>query len=347
MHRTPRLFSPILTQRIASAYGKPATSFKQSTTSPINACSSCIASHRMASTATAAAKTPATTGVTKAPYSRYKSTPIPTTGGPIKRVIKSATPSTSAATSQSVGTSPTAAKDSSSSTAQVPDPSFPVPQPAALLPDYAALAPPRDLPPPGKKPAAQATYLAENPGFETSPAAAETISWETSFHGLSAKPYEREVAQILMRPLGVKDIEIKPDGLLYLPEIKYRRTLNEAFGPGGWGLAPRGETTITERLVSREWGLVCLGRLASVARGEQEYFNPDGVPTAIEASKSNALMRCCKDLGIASELWDPTFIKDFKKKHCVDVMVEHVTSKKKRKLWRKKEDKFEYPYKEL
>lgn len=50
------------------------------------------------------------------------------------------------------------------------------------------------------------------------------------------------------------------DGLLYLPEIKYRRTLNEAFGPGGWGLAPRGETTITERLVSREWGLVCLGR---------------------------------------------------------------------------------------
>jgi hypothetical protein len=47
---------------------------------------------------------------------------------------------------------------------------------------------------------------------------------------------------------------------LYLPEIKYRRTLNEAFGPGGWGLAPRGETTVGPRIVSREWGLVCLGR---------------------------------------------------------------------------------------
>lgn len=50
------------------------------------------------------------------------------------------------------------------------------------------------------------------------------------------------------------------DGLIYLPEIKYRRTLNEAFGPGGWGMAPRGETTVGPRIVSREWGLVCLGR---------------------------------------------------------------------------------------
>jgi len=35
------------------------------------------------------------------------------------------------------------------------------------------------------------------------------------------------------------DIEMKPDGMIYLPEIKYRRILNRAFGPGGWGLAPR------------------------------------------------------------------------------------------------------------
>jgi hypothetical protein len=48
-------------------------------------------------------------------------------------------------------------------------------------------------------------------------------------------------------------------------------------------------------------------RLVSVARGEQEYFDPSGVATAIEAAKSNALMRCCKDLGIASELWSVSF----------------------------------------
>ena len=50
------------------------------------------------------------------------------------------------------------------------------------------------------------------------------------------------------------------DGLIYLPEIKYRRVLNKAFGPGGWGLAPRSETNVGPRVVSREYALVCLGR---------------------------------------------------------------------------------------
>jgi hypothetical protein len=43
--------------------------------------------------------------------------------------------------------------------------------------------------------------------------------------------------------------------------------------------------------------------LVAIARGEQEYFDPSGIATATEACKSNALMRCCKDLGVASELW--------------------------------------------
>lgn len=93
------------------------------------------------------------------------------------------------------------------------------------------------------------------------------------------------------------------DGIIYLPEIKYRRILNRAFGPGGWGLAPRSETLVTPKSVSREYALVCHGRLVSVARGEQDYFDAGGVATATEGCKSNALMRCCKDLGIASELW--------------------------------------------
>lgn len=46
-----------------------------------------------------------------------------------------------------------------------------------------------------------------------------------------------------------------------------------------------------------------LFRLVAISRGEQEYFDPSGIATATEACKSNALMRCCKDLGIASELW--------------------------------------------
>jgi len=72
-----------------------------------------------------------------------------------------------------------------------------------------------------------------------------------------------------------------------------------------------------------------VSRLVAIARGEQEYFDPSGVPTAAEACKSNALMRCCKDLGIASELWDPRFIREFKATYCVEVFAEHVPTKKK------------------
>ncbi|KAI7902527.1 mitochondrial genome maintenance MGM101 [Cokeromyces recurvatus] len=172
-------------------------------------------------------------------------------------------------------------------------------------------------------------------------------NWSSSFYGLSTERFPEEVTNILLQPINHEDVEIKPDGLLYLPEIKYRRILNKAFGPGGWGLAPRGEHTISPKNISREYALICSGRFVSQARGEQDFFDISGLPTASEGCKSNALMRCCKDLGIASELWDPAFIRKFKKKYCVEVWAEHVTTKKKKKLWRKKDDTLDYPYKEV
>ncbi|KAL0581119.1 hypothetical protein V5O48_000908 [Marasmius crinis-equi] len=171
--------------------------------------------------------------------------------------------------------------------------------------------------------------------------------WSRSYSGLSERPFSKEAADVLLAPIEPNDIEMKPDGMIYLPEIKYRRILNRAFGPGGWGLAPRTETNVGAKVVSREYALVCLGRLVAIARGEQEYFDPAGIATATEACKSNALMRCCKDLGIASELWDPRFIREFKEKYCVEVWAEHVPTKKKKKLWRRKDQgKLGYPYQE-
>ena len=86
------------------------------------------------------------------------------------------------------------------------------------------------------------------------------VDWTRSFHGLSSSPFSAEQSAVLTAELSADDIEIKPDGIVYLPEIKYRRILNKAFGPGGWGLAPRGETIVTGKVVTREYGLVCAGR---------------------------------------------------------------------------------------
>ncbi|KAL5343860.1 mitochondrial genome maintenance MGM101-domain-containing protein [Aspergillus crustosus] len=189
------------------------------------------------------------------------------------------------------------------------------------------------------------TGLSDKP-LELDGTPAEKIDWTRSFHGLSAEPFPKEAADVLLAETDPQDVEIKPDGILYLPEIKYRRILNKAFGPGGWGLVPRSESIVTPKTVTREYALVCNGRLVSVARGEQDYFSPDGIPTATEGCRSNALVRCCKDLGIASELWDPRWIRKYKAQYTREAFVEHVMSKKKTKIWLRKDDPVSYPWKE-
>lgn len=86
------------------------------------------------------------------------------------------------------------------------------------------------------------------------------IDWTRSYHGLSSEPFSKEAAAVLLQETPYDDVEIKPDGIVYLPEIKYRRILNKAFGPGGWGLVPRGESLVTPKMVTREYALVAHGR---------------------------------------------------------------------------------------
>ncbi|RAO68428.1 uncharacterized protein BHQ10_004440 [Talaromyces amestolkiae] len=180
------------------------------------------------------------------------------------------------------------------------------------------------------------TGLADKPPFSPD-ASSEKIDWTRSFHGISSTPFSPEIASVLLEEVNSDDVEIKPDGIVYLPEIKYRRILNKAFGPGGWGLVPRSESIVTPKMVTRE--------LVSIARGEQDYFNPDGIPTATEGCKSNALVRCCKDLGVASELWDPRWIRRYKAEYTKEVFVEHVVNKRKSKIWIRKDEEVGYPWK--
>lgn len=58
------------------------------------------------------------------------------------------------------------------------------------------------------------------------------------------------------------------------------------------------------------------------------------------------MMRCCKDLGVASELWDPRWIRNFLKENAKEVFVEHQMTKKRRKIWLRKDDVVKYPFKE-
>ncbi|KAJ3189139.1 hypothetical protein HDU85_002764 [Gaertneriomyces sp. JEL0708] len=160
---------------------------------------------------------------------------------------------------------------------------------------------------------------------------------------IAFQPFPDSAREVLGKELNVADVEIKPDGQPYLPEIKYRRVLNAAFGPGGWGMIPRTPHTLAHKTLSREYALYALGRYVSSARGSQQLHGND-LPTASEGVKSNALMRCCKDLGIASELWDPIWVDRFRKEHCCEVWVTYRNDRK--RVWRRKDRTLEWPYKE-
>lgn len=182
-------------------------------------------------------------------------------------------------------------------------------------------------------------------------------SLDDPYFGISTSTFPQKILSVLLQPVNETDVEIKPDGLIYLPEIKYRRILNQAFGPGGWALMPRGETLHYQnegegaQLITREYSLYCHGRFISQATGEHTFYSKSNLSygKACESAKSNALTRCCKDLGIASQLWDPQYVTKWKKQHAEEVWCENARNKEKKRLWRKANsgESFSYPWKEM
>lgn len=133
-----------------------------------------------------------------------------------------------------------------------------------------------------------------------------------------AEPFDETVRNILSAPINDNDIEIKPDGPLYLPEVRYRRILLSAFGPGAWSLLPRGpHTLLPPNILTREYALFVRGRIVSVTRGAVVIQGQANAASGSESVRSNALMRCCKDLGVASELWDPQFTLRWRERFAV------------------------------
>jgi hypothetical protein len=132
---------------------------------------------------------------------------------------------------------------------------------------------------------------------------------------ITSQEFPEHVKQVLSTPVNELDVEIKPDGPLYLPEVRYRRILLTAFGPGGWCLVPRGPHSIVDGILSREYALYASGRLISIARGAALIQGHSNAAASSESVRSNALMRCCKDLGVASELWDPSYVTKWKDRY--------------------------------
>lgn len=116
-------------------------------------------------------------------------------------------------------------------------------------------------------------------------------------------------------------------------------------------MVPQGDFIVKDGFVCQQFALYADGRFVSSAWGEQSYDDQKmrfkSLATALEGAKSNGLMRCCKDIGIASELWDPHYIVEWKKQNVVEVWASHRVTGKKQKLYRRKDrPPFDYPWQE-
>ena len=145
---------------------------------------------------------------------------------------------------------------------------------------------------------------------------------------------------ILFAPVNEEEVEIRPDGLVYLPWVFYHNRLRKAFGYE-YALIPKSDPKYIPEANLMVWGfyMVIKGSLMGYALGENGYHpnNPKmSYGDAVEGCKSNALMRLCKDLGISTELWQPEFVRKWKEERAVSNFEYDQKKGKKVEVWRKK-----------
>jgi len=152
----------------------------------------------------------------------------------------------------------------------------------------------------------------------------------------------QEQEDILYAEIEDEDIEIRPDGLIFLPWHWYEGRMRKAFG-SKWTMIPAGQQMKEGNLIMQPWWLIIDGKPYGWAIGEQNYIENNPLMTygsAIEAAKSNALMRLCKGMGIGTKLWNQTFIKTWKDKYAEKYWDEEAWNYKKKKYgayrWKKK-----------
>jgi hypothetical protein len=147
--------------------------------------------------------------------------------------------------------------------------------------------------------------------------AAAALDWTTA----GRSPFTAEQDGKLRAPTNPQELQIKPTGEIYLPQIHFRRRLCEAFGAGGWALVPLSTADLIDGVMCMHYALVINGQVIGEAVGEMAYRDNDRMSeaTAREGAKSDALTRICKDLGIAWECWDPQFSATWRREYALRV----------------------------
>lgn len=160
------------------------------------------------------------------------------------------------------------------------------------------------------------------------------------FTGMSEAPFSDEARRILAECPKHEDVEVKPEGICYMPGVWYRRQLTRAFGAGAWALKPTGPVRTVGNIIEWPGALYVLGRWVAEAVGGQETSDWMSHADSIQGAKTDCLSKCCgHGLAMASELWDKTWREAWMSEYCESY--EHKTKKDKfgrpKVQWRLKE----------
>lgn len=160
---------------------------------------------------------------------------------------------------------------------------------------------------------------------ESGPMLGMAISAEPSVVPTWVGKFKLDATQIaaLRKPVDDDEIDWKPlerggePQIPYLSHNGYRDRLDAAFGLGGWGMVPTGIPKEKESILYMPYALVVDGLPRAYTWGEGAYHPNNKQMTygdALESCKSNAIVRCGKDLGIARDLWSKRYLSALKKR---------------------------------
>lgn len=159
------------------------------------------------------------------------------------------------------------------------------------------------------------------------------------YQGVSSVPITPDEQKLLTREPEDHEVDIKPDGTVYMSWVYIARRLNEAIGIGSWSLVPQSSPQIQDNAIVWPHILYLRDHFVSAAVGECPYYPTNKKMTwasSAEGARSDALTRCAKTIGIGLELWDRRWVAAWREKHCVRVYgLQAEFSQRQQWLWRR------------
>lgn len=149
------------------------------------------------------------------------------------------------------------------------------------------------------------------------PQAPPRPQYMTTFDGMASGRFPDAVCAVLLAPVDEREVEIRYDGIVYMPGVWYRRQLGKAFGPGAFSLPPRGPARTTGDSKNYHGALFVhvpgepKPRFVAEAVGGCKQNGGMTDADAYEGAKTDCLSKCCKELLMAMELWDPAWRDSF------------------------------------